>query len=120
MEGDGTLTEEITVGGWPIRAELTKLDDGLHILLTGGCKSHIGSVTVAEPDGAEQTIALPGHREAEVSRCWAAALARRYHCRAVVVCGIHYDNLTRPQLVEVLTQLEQMLCRIQDIQPLEA
>ena len=40
-----------------------------------------GSVTVAEAGGTEQTIDLPGHREAEVSRLWAASLAARLRCR---------------------------------------
>ena len=113
------MTVERTVGGWPLRAGLTRLDDGLHVLLTGGCRSHIGSVTVAEPTREERTIALPGHREAEVSRRWAAALAGRFRCRTAVVCGIHYDNLTRPQLADVLEGLEQMLRQIEGADPAE-
>lgn len=59
-----------------IRAELSLLDDGLSVLLAGGDKSHIGAVSVAEPDGRTQTVDFPGHREREVAKQWAAVLAR--------------------------------------------
>lgn len=38
--------------GWPLRAELTSLDNGITVLLTGGCRTHIGCVTAAEPGGS--------------------------------------------------------------------
>lgn len=109
----------LTVLDRPIRAELTFLDEGVHVLLTGGCLSHIGSVTVAEAGGTEQTIDLPGHREAEVSRLWAASLAARLRCRVAVTCGIHYDGLTRQQLKIVLEGLDALLRQVEAALPPE-
>lgn len=46
------MTIERQALGWPLRAELTSLDNGITVLLTGGCRTHIGCVTAAEPGGA--------------------------------------------------------------------
>lgn len=108
------MTWKKTVLGYPICAELTMLDDGAQLLLTGGCKSHIGSVTVADCDGAEQTIALPGHKEAAVSASWAKELAKRLNCRVAVTCGIHYDQLSKEELGQVLQGIHALQQQILD------
>ena len=92
-----------------IRAELSLLDDGLSVLLVGGDKSHIGAVSVAEPDGRIQTMNFPGHRERAVAEQWAVALAQAGGRRTSVICGIHYDSLTHNGLLCVLKEVDGLL-----------
>lgn len=106
------MTLEQRVLGWPIRAQLTCLDDGIHVLLTGGCRTHVGSVAVASPEMDCKNITLPGHKETTVSQQWATTLMERYHCPVAVTCGIHYDALDREGLELILDTLEQMLCQL--------
>lgn len=94
---------------YPIRAEATLLDEGIHVLLTGGCRGHVGSVSVACPGEDARTLTFPEHRERVVSERWASALSERFKCPAAVVCGIHYDGLDRDGLGRVLQTLDRML-----------
>lgn len=57
------MTIERQALGWPLRAELTSLDNGITVLLTGGCRTHIGCVAAAEPGGLLRTMDFPGHGE---------------------------------------------------------
>ena len=49
MDGDMTVLERPLLG-YALRAEARRLDQGVHVLLTGGCRTHIGAVSTAEPD----------------------------------------------------------------------
>ena len=93
MDGDGHMIElERLLFGCPICCRATRLDSGIHVLLTGGGRSHIGAVSVAEPDGKTETNVFPGHKDQFVSEPWAKALAAKIGQRACVVCGIHYSD----------------------------
>lgn len=108
------MTLEQWVLGWPIRVQLTYLDNGIHVLITGGCCTHVGSVSVASSEMDCKNITLPGHKETVVSDRWATALTARYHCPVTVVCGIHYDTLNHRELELILDTLEQMLCQLME------
>ena len=108
------MTIERQALGWPLRAELTSLDNGITVLLTGGCRTHTGCVTAAEPGGLLRTMDFPGHREKAVAEEWAETLAKQSGRRVCVVCGIHYDDLDRPGLDEVLYTLKKMLSEAQE------
>ena len=66
-------------------------------------------MTAAEPGGLLRTMDFPGHREKAVAEEWAETLAKQSGRRVCVVCGIHYDDLDRPGLDEVLYTLKKML-----------
>lgn len=100
---------ERTLFGHPIRMALTPLDDGVHVLLAGGQRSHVGAVTLAQDGAVLATAASPGHREQAVTERWAAALSRALGVPATVACGIHYDNATRAQIEAVLRLCEELL-----------
>lgn len=88
--------------GRPICVQVDIPADGLAVLLTGGCRPHVGAVSAAEPGKDTQTTQFTGHREGIVSERWAQALCTRYETPAVVCCGIHYDALSREGIEEVL------------------
>ena len=98
--------------GCPITATAQWLDAGLDVSLFGGERTHVGAVTLAGPEGEEQTMERPGHREAALSRPWALALANALEMPVCVRCGIHYDNATREQIGQILTLCDQLLARL--------
>ena len=108
---------ETTVLGHPLRAELTPLDDGLHVLLTGGCRTHVGAVTLAEPGLPPRTLLRETHRDDVLSTFWASALADALRTPTCVACGIHYDNATPAQIRTITAAadalLQQAIARLQ-------
>lgn len=75
-----------------------QLDYGYEIRIFGGHRSHVGSVTVVDGQGALQTITLPGHKEDIITRQPVSVLA-----------GVHYDDLKKEQLMEVIRILDKLL-----------
>lgn len=87
----------------------TPLDEGIHVLLTGGHKSHIGAISTARPGETADTKYFPGHKDQFISTPWAERLAAGLGQRVCVVCGIHYDDATKTQIGEILHVTEEML-----------
>lgn len=104
-----TLQKEL-LGGL-IRMQLTPLECGAHILLTGGHRSHVGAVALAQNGRLTAAAAFPGHREQQVADRWAAALSAAWQMPVTVACGIHYDNATREQIDAVLAVCDELLAQ---------
>lgn len=97
--------------GWPIEARICLLDEGLHALVTGGCRTHVGAVSYAFPNEKVQTVQFPTHRDGVVSEQWATALCEALHCPVVVNCGIHYDNVSKAEICEIVSAAGELLER---------
>lgn len=106
------MTRTVTLFARPIVCRVTRLDQGIHVLLTGGDKSHIGAVSTAEPTGEVQTQLFPGHKDQYISAPWAEKLARTLGVRATVVCGIHYDGASKAQIGAILAETGALLSEI--------
>ena len=105
---------ERTVLGYPIRAEITKLDEGWEVGIFGGCKTHVGAVTLAAPDGTVQTLERPGHKDSFISARWAAELAAHWDAPVCARCGIHYDCATKEQLAAITAECEDFLQEVKE------
>lgn len=103
---------ERSLFGKKITCRAEKLDQGVHVLLTGGDQSHIGAYTLAEPGREPVTTAFPGHKDQFLSEPWAAALADKTGERTLVVCGIHYDNATKEQIGAIVASCSEMLAEL--------
>lgn len=101
------LTGELL--GRTVTAEVLCLEGGIHVSIYGGDLPHIGAVSVVSPDGVCSTVEFPGHRDGAVSERWAKALSSAGYCPAVVEAGIHYDNLSRQGIADVLSLTDKML-----------
>lgn len=95
--------------GLPIRALALHLDEGWDVSVLGGSRSHVGAVTLAEPDGSLQTLLRPDHRDDVISARWAQALARRWHAPVCVRVGIHYDGIGRAEIDRILLACDALL-----------
>ncbi len=103
-----TVLEESCLG-LPITARMEHLDDGITVLLTGGSRTHVGAVSVADPGKQTETITFPGHRDQAVSEPWAEAISVKSGVRAAVICGIHYDNATNQDIRRILEVMDRLL-----------
>jgi hypothetical protein len=113
MDGDGAMMEKtLWLFGYPIRCTVTTLDSGIHVLLTGGSRSHIGAVSIAQPGEAADTRVFPGHKDQFISEPWAEQLSEATGQRVCVVCGIHYDDATKAQISAILEETECLLQRL--------
>lgn len=82
---------------------------GLSILVEGGDKGHIGSVSAAMPGMSVQSIVLPDHEEAVISEKWAARLCREENVPVTVSVGLHFDGISKAQIVKVLERMDEIL-----------
>jgi len=85
------------------------LDRGVLITITGGDKSHIGAVTVADETGVCSTICLPGHRENVITEQWAPVLYERLKEPVSITAGIHYDHVSKEEIGLILKAVGEML-----------
>lgn len=96
----------------------------LLIELTGGDVPHYGVVTTVSVATAPQTISLPSrpghvHQEGQLSEQVAAIIRPVLPGNAIIVCGVHVDNIRQDQMqaiFELTQQLAQQLknwCRTQ-------
>jgi hypothetical protein len=92
-----------------ITAQVTKLDCGLHVSLYGGELSHIGAVTVISPEGIVETMQFSGHKEGALAESWAKTFAEKGYFPVVMEAGIHYNNLGKAGIEEVLSLCQNML-----------
>ncbi|MCR5814415.1 MAG: hypothetical protein K6G15_07985 [Desulfovibrio sp.] len=72
----------------------------LLITIFGGA-AHIGAVAVAEK-AQVRLHQCQGHREGEIAQSMAKTLAMACNCTVCVVCGIHYDKITKEEIALVL------------------
>ena len=86
-------TYQLQVLGWPLRADVTWLDDGVDIGLYGGVRIHVGSVILTGP--MTETLALDqgSSLTASVARRWASMLRLHFGCPVCIRCGIDYPCL---------------------------
>lgn len=80
-----------------IRLSAHEIGNDLLVAIYGGTP-HIGAVALSEC-GA---LAAGGHREAEIAGEIADTLSARLGRRVAVVCGIHYDRITKAEIVIAL------------------
>ena len=95
--------------GLPLCAGAVRLDEGWDVFVAGGSRSHVGAVTLAEPDGSAQTLLRAAHRDDAVSLRWAKALSACWNAPVCVRAGIHYDGVTRAQIESILRACDALL-----------
>lgn len=110
------------VNGYEIRAEAVLSGNDLTVIVKGGSRPHIGSVSIAVPrksmlnDGdmsaTVSTINLPGHKDNEIGDMFAKGIAIATGSTCVVTCGIHIDNITKDEIDSVLAASKQLLDRM--------
>lgn len=110
---------------YPITVQCTILDEGFHVLITGGCRTHVGAVTVVEPcqkyqdhSGVDErtsgnmtsrTILRKSHRDDVISERVGKILCKSFHCPVLVCCGIHYDNVRKEDIQQIIDSVNSLI-----------
>lgn len=103
------ILAERSLYGYVIQAELTLLKKDIHALIIGGSLPHTGAVSMYCDGREDGAIEPDGHKDKTVANIWGRRLSEEFHCRATVVCGIHYDNLTKDEIMQIVSMTEEML-----------
>lgn len=96
------FTHEQMFCGKSITAEITVTDCGVQVGLHGGDKPHIGAVGIAAPDGKITVTQFEGHKEGVLCQQWCETLFEAVNCPVVVSAGIHYDNASKEEILQVV------------------
>ena len=107
------LSREFRGRNIDVRAFL--LDSGLSVLVTGGDRSHVGTVSCAAGDLPLKTVEFPGHEEGVISEKWAAYLFDKLDVPVVVSCGIHYDGISHSEILSILQLCDELLQNLASI-----
>ena len=98
-----------TLFGADIVAQITVLDEGVHVLLAGGERSHVGAVALAQNGERLACPSFSGHKEQIICKRWALALSKTLGGCVTVACGIHYDHITPEKIQSVLDVCDKLL-----------
>ena len=102
----------VRVLGREITAYVILPDEGIHVTVCGGEKSHIGAVSVVDPDGARHDMQFPTHKDGVIASEWADALHQAGYCPVVAEAGIHYDDLSKEGIAAVVDAADQLLAQV--------
>ncbi len=91
-----------------LRMTAQHLGDDLSVTLSGGDRPHIGAVALAGPRASSSALALPQHREGELARTIASALAAEFNVAVAVTCGVHLDEILPEEIRDVLEMAEEL------------
>jgi uncharacterized protein YqfB (UPF0267 family) len=94
--------------GYKIRAKIEYLDKGVYILLIGGSKTHIGAIG-CKSEKEEHCYECKGHKEGELVKKWMEEIFFECNIPVSVCCGIHFDDLNRKQITEILNITDRLL-----------
>ncbi len=76
------------------------MGDGVCLAITGG-RAHIGAATICVGAEESATVCRKGHREDMLSELVSRTLSQA-GVPCCVVCGVHYDNITKEEIAAVL------------------
>jgi len=94
-----------------VEAEAARIGRDILISIWGGERPHIGAVAAAQPrpsladanrtSATASVLTYVGHKEDDVAKRTAEAIAARFNTNAVVTVGIHWDHLS-PDGVQII------------------
>lgn len=102
MKGEGRTKIQLTA---------KKLDKDLIITITGG-REHLGAIGIGlfiNGKASSSVITLPNHKEDIIAKQGAEKIAKQLETNAVVIAGIHLDNITREEIDAVVKNSELLI-----------
>ena len=104
--------------GQTIRFSVEKVGMDYNVIISGGDKAHIGSVSMATPvqnletgqDSATvSTFVYLGHKDEYIGNIVAYEMCKRLRTNVVVCCGVHYDGLSKDEIEQVVVASERLM-----------
>lgn len=98
-----------------IKADVTPLDTGIHLLVTGGTRTHVGAITLCHPGEEPRTILHGGSEEdAQLAELFAGSLMNLLHCPITVAAGIDFGEIARAEYPELAECIDNLLNKTLD------
>ena len=108
-------TASVSVLGYEIKASLEKIGPDWLVVVNGGCLPHIGSTTIAEYKNGRaelRTILRDTHRDNVVGEIFAREICEKTKETVCVNCGIHYDNVSKEEIMQIVEAAKGLLERL--------
>ncbi len=96
-----------------------RIGPDLLVAIWGGEKPHIGAVAAAQPrpslkdpavtSATASVICFVGHKEDDLAKRAAEALAAAIEGRTVVTAGVHWDNLSEEGIGQVIQNTAELI-----------
>lgn len=109
-------------GLFDIEAKLTQIGEDLLVTIYGGEIPHIGAVAAAHPrpslkdptrmSATASVICFTAHKEDELAKQAAEKLAAGLNTRVVVTAGIHWDNLSKKEIDQIMANCRHLISLI--------
>ncbi|MEE8334317.1 MAG: hypothetical protein V3R85_10745 [Alphaproteobacteria bacterium] len=109
---------------YAVEAEAVRLGADVLVYIWGGERPHIGAVaaaqprpSLADPDKTSATASVltyVGHKEDQVARETALALAARLNTNVVVSAGIHWDGLSADGVGIIVDRCREITAKLTD------
>lgn len=106
-----TLSRRITLTFSELTVTLIPAGEGIHVLVLGGERPHIGCVVLAVPreslsgDGSvsctSSVLNVTGHKDEAIVRLIAEKVCAAYGCVVSASGGFHLDGMTAGQILEI-------------------
>lgn len=84
------------------------MGEDLCVLITGGDRPHLGTITAGARLEPIQTVQLQNHKEFYITEEIAVRLRKQFAGNFVVCCGAHWDNITKEE-IKLVNQLTEEL-----------
>ena len=111
---------EVSNEKFKIHAKLLFAGEDIVIIIGGG-ETHIGAVGVSTPAVSphfkdkivsSSIITLPGHKDDIVCKLIGEKISKKLNKNICVITGIHYDNLTKEEIEEILNLCNMLIDKI--------
>ena len=101
------------VGKIEVTLEAKKIGEDYLLILTGG-EEHVGAVAVGlfeekSQRASSSVITMPGHREEYLALHGARQVSRATRKTSVFVVGIHQDNISPEEIMDIVSATEEMV-----------
>jgi hypothetical protein len=113
------------VNGYEINAKAVLSGTDLIVIVNGGTKPHIGSISVAvaresllkngSMSATVSTFNVLGHKDDEIGNMFAREIAMVTGSTCVVTCGIHIDCINKDEIDSVVAASQKLLGRMKEV-----
>ncbi|RZN55273.1 MAG: hypothetical protein DSO09_03375 [Candidatus Methanomethylicota archaeon] len=91
---------EFGEGKYKIYLNYFKIGDELLVIIYGGEKPHIGSISICN-NTYPFSISFLGHKDYIISHYASEKIFKKLNSKVIVICGIHIENATKED-IEIL------------------
>lgn len=100
----------------------SRLGRDLLVTITGG-RAHIGAVGIGiflNGKATSSVITMPGHKEDMIAKNGAERIAKMLKTGAVLIAGIHIDNITKEEIETAVKNAEALIEDLIAMEKMEA